>query len=183
MEDRQIVDLYWARSEDAIEKTQEKYGKYCLYIAKNILGSDEDAEECVNDAYVNVWNSIPPNRPEKLSAFIGKITRNLALNRISYKKAKKRAGQSELVLEELEECLPAMQGDPSDELLLRDALNCFLASLPRLTRMIFMKRYWYMASVRDIANDCGVGESRVKVTLMRTRTKLKEYLEKEGINI
>lgn len=183
MDDRQIIELFFARSEEALEKTQAKYGKYCFYIAKNILGSDEDAKECTNDAYLCAWNSIPPHRPEKLSAFLGKLTRNLALNRLEKQNAKKRAYGTQLILEELEECIPSEQADAVNEIVLRDALNSFLSSLPSLTRTVFVKRYWYMASIREIANDCGIGESRVKVTLMRTRLKLKEYLEKEGINV
>jgi len=183
MDDRQIVELYFARSEQAIEETRKKYGRYCRYIAKNVLGSDEDAEECENDTYLRAWESIPPNRPEKLSAFVGRIVKNLALNRLEARHAKKRSGQAELALSELEECLPDTSGDPADELALRDAVNGFLDSLPKLTRVIFVRRYWYLSPIKDIASDYGIGESRVKVTLMRTRARLKEHLTKEGISI
>ena len=183
MEDRQIVDLFWQRSEEAIAKTQEKYGKYCRYIAKNILGSDEDAEECVNDTYVKVWNSIPPNRPVRLSAFIGKVTRNIALNRASYKNAKKRSGQTELVLDELLECVPATESTEQavEEKLLVEVLNRFLHELPIEKRMMFLRRYWYLSSIKEIAEDYEISEGKVKMTLLRIRNKLKQTLEKEGI--
>ena len=183
MDDNRIIELFWSRSEEAISETQKKYGAYCRYIAKNVLGSDEDAEECVNDTYLKVWNSVPPARPQNFSAFIGTVARNLALNKLDFKNAKKRSTQTNLALSELEEVIPDSKKDPSDELALRDALNGFLSSLPRLTRMMFVRRYWYLSPIREIARDYGVSESRVKVTLMRTRNRLKEHLEKEGINI
>ena len=183
MDDNRIIELFWSRSEEAISETQKKYGAYCRYIAKNDLGSDEDAEECVNDTYLKVWNSVPPARPQNFSAFIGTVARNLALNKLDFKNAKKRSTQTNLALSELEEVIPDSKKDPSDELALRDALNGFLSSLPRLTRMMFVRRYWYLSPIREIARDYGVSESRVKVTLMRTRNRLKEHLEKEGINI
>ena len=183
MDDNRIIELFWSRSEEAISETQKKYGAYCRYIAKNVLGSDEDAEECVNDTYLKVWNSVPPARPQNFSAFIGTVARNLALNKLDFKIAKKMGAQTNLALSELEEVIPDSKKDPSDELALRDALNGFLSSLPRLTRMMFVRRYWYLSPIREIARDYGVSESRVKVTLMRTRNRLKEHLEKEGINI
>ena len=184
MEDRQIVDLYWARSEAAISETEKKYGRYCHAIAYNILHSDEDSEECVNDTYLKVWNAIPPSMPQRFCAFIGRITRNLALDRYAQNRAQKRDGGVELALDELAECIsPEMTGDVSDGMALKNAINGFLASLPRRTRIIFMRRYFYLLPIKEIAEGLSMSESNVKVTLMRTREKFREYLENEGIVI
>lgn len=182
MEDKRIVELYWKRSESAITETNKKYGKYCRYIAKNILNSDTDAEDCVNDTYLKAWYAIPPERPSRLSAFLGKITRNLALNRAEYNSAAKRFGTA-LILDEMEEIVPDTCGELSDEIVLRDAINGFLATLPSRTRIIFLRRYWYMSSIRDIAHDLHVSESSVKVVLHRTRIKFKQHLEREGVTV
>lgn len=183
MEDSKILELYWSRSEQAIAETQEKYGKYCHYIAFNILYSDEDAEECVNDTYIRAWDSMPPHRPERLAPFLGKITRNLSLDRYDRIKAQKRCGNTELALDELAECIPDSEMPMSEELALKDAINGFLGSLPRRTRIIFMRRYFYLCSISDIAQSLEMSESNVKVTLMRAREKFRERLEKEGIVI
>lgn len=184
MDDKNIVELFWGRSEDALKETQSKYGKYCTSIAVNVLDSREDAEECVNDAYLRLWNAIPPARPSSFKAFLGKIVRNLALDRYDERMAAKRFNSSvELALYELEECLPSNDAPLSDEYALRTAINGFLATLPQKTRIIFMRRYWYLCSVGEIAESMRMSESNVKVTLLRTRQKFKEYLEKEGIGI
>ena len=183
MDDHRIVELYWERSEAAIKETQKKYGKYCRYIARNILRSEPDAEECENDTYLHAWRAMPPHKPSVLSTFLGKITRRLALDRYAYAHAEKRLCTASLVLEELSECIPDATGDPADEMVLREALNGFLASLPERERIIFMRRYWYVSPVRDIARDLGLGVNNVKVILMRTRNLFKEYLAKEGIVI
>lgn len=185
MDDNRIVDLYWERSETAIAETQKKYGNYCHYIAYHILYSQEDAKECVNDTYIKAWQSMPPHKPGKLAAFLGTITRNLALDRYAYQKAQKRSGQASLVLDELGECIPdpATQGDVVDEIALKDAINAFLRSLPANIRIIFLQRYWYLCSVKEIAQNLDLTESNVKVILHRTRLKFKSFLEKEGISI
>lgn len=186
MEDRQIVDLYWARSEDAISETANKYGKYFKSIAYNILHNAEDCDECVNDTYFNAWRAMPDKRPDALAAFLGRITRNLALNRWeSYSAEKRGAGQTPLVLEELHECVPGANATERtvDDLMLAEVFNRFLESLPVKTRRIFVRRYWYLSSVREIAADFGLGESNVKMTLLRARKKLKSLLEKEGISL
>ncbi len=183
MEDQRIVDLYWERSETAIKETQKKYGKYCRYIARNILHSDQDAEECENDTYLHAWRAMPPHKPSVLSTFLAKITRRLAFDRYAYAHAEKRVSAATLVLEELSECIPDTTGDPADELALRTALNGFLASLPERERIVFMRRYWYVCPVRDIARDMDLGINNVKVILMRTRNQFREYLVKEGIVI
>ncbi|MBO5355674.1 MAG: RNA polymerase sigma factor [Clostridia bacterium] len=185
MDDRHIVELYWQRSETAIAETQTKYGKYCHYIAYNILSNDGDAEECVNDTYLKAWESMPPHRPTKLSTFLGKITRHLALNRRETKTAEKRgAGAVSVALDELSECIADNEtGDPTDEIALKGALNRFLRALPEETMIVFLQRYWYFASVKEIAQNRGMSESNVKVMLHRARGKLKSFLEKEGIII
>lgn len=184
MEDSKIIELYWDRSEQAISETSHKYGRYCHYIAYTILHNDKDSEECVNDTYLRAWNSIPPKRPRKLQTFLGKITRNLSLNKWEKLSAEKRgAGQISLVLDELAECIPGEEGVEhiAEDMVIRDTINCFLDRLPTETRKIFVRRYWYMSSVREIAQEYGLSESKVTVTLFRTREKLKTVLEKEGI--
>ncbi|MBR0327386.1 MAG: sigma-70 family RNA polymerase sigma factor [Clostridia bacterium] len=184
MDDKKIIELYFARSEDAIAETDKKYGAYCVSIARSILSNAEDAEECVNDAYLGVWNSIPPAFPRVLSAFIGRIVRNIALNRLAMLSASKRTRTAEVVYEEAEELIPDTSGeDVSAEIALRDAINGFLASLPKRTRIVFMRRYWYFCSVSEIAEGMGMTEANVKVLLLRTRKKFKAYLEKEGITL
>ncbi len=183
MEDKQIVDLYWARSEDAITETDKKYGRYCHYIAYQILSDNEDAEEIVNDTYLKTWNTIPPNRPDPLKGYVGMISNQLALDRYDEKTAKKRGGgQMPMVLHELSECIP--DGDEGTDIgksvALRDALNRFLKSLPQKTRTIFVRRYWYVTSIAEIAEEFGMKESAVAMLMLRTRLKLKEFLGKEG---
>lgn len=185
MEDKEIVQLYLDRSERAIDETQKKYGKYCSCIAANILASKEDAEECVNDTYVRTWNAIPPHVPQRLQTFLGKITRNLALDRYAKNRAQMRSAATELTLNEIADCIPDPKApeSPTEDILLKDALNTFLAKLPKHTRILFLRRYWYLCSVKEIANSMNLTESNVKVTLYRTRLQLKEFLEKEGIEL
>ena len=185
MEDSKIIELYWSRSEQAIAETESKYGKYCHRIAFNILYSEEDAEECVNDTYLRAWEAMPPHRPQILSSFLGKITRNLSLDRYDALRAKKRSSNTELALDEIGECIPDAYSDMpiSEEIVLKDAINGFLRALPTRTRVIFLRRYFYLCSISDIAEGLEMSESNVKVTLSRTRAKFKAYLEKEGIVI
>lgn len=184
MEDTQIVALYWERNESALTETQEKYGRYCHSIAYRILCSHEDAEECVNDTYQRAWQAIPPHRPGMLGTFLGKITRRLALDRYKAYTAEKRGGgQTELVLDELADCIPTKEANPADDVVLRDALNRFLYGLPADTARVFLRRYWYVNSVAEISEACGMSESKVKTLLFRTRNSLKQFLEKEGITI
>ena len=184
MDDKRIIELYHERSESAISETADKYGKYCYYIAYQILYNEEDSEECVNDTYLRTWEAIPPQYPKHLSAFLGKITRSLALNRYKYYKREKRGfGQASLVLEELQECVPVSNHTEQavEEKILIDILNRFLSDLPKEKRILFLRRYWYMSSIQEIAHDFGFSESKVKMTLLRIRNKLKQVLEKEGI--
>lgn len=185
MDDRQIVALYFSRSEDAIKETEIKYGKYCYAIAYNILYSKEDSEECVNDTYLRAWNTMPPQNPSRLSSFLGRITRNLALDRYDYNNAKKRSSEFEIALEEMSTSLPSENHLDSvlDEIALKEAINSFLGSLPGKTRKIFMRRYWYLSPIKEIAEDFSMSESNVRVTLLRTREKFKLHLEKEDIQI
>ena len=186
MDDQMIVELYWQRSSDAIAETAKKYGSYCHRIAYNILASTEDSEECVNDTYLKVWDSIPPNRPNRFAAYLGKITRHLALNRYAYLTAEKRGGsQIPLALEELGNCVPDHKTPALivEEKELGNVINQFLGTLTPEARKIFLQRYWSIMSVKEIAELYSMTESKVKMSLMRTRLKLKHYLEKEGIEL
>ena len=185
MDDSRIIEMLFARDEGGISAIEAKYGESCRKIAANILGNEQDAEECVNDTYLGVWNSIPPEKPLSLSAYIGKIVRNLAINRAIYQSAEKRSARVTIVLEETEEFLPSPNEGTSlaDELALKEAINGFLATLSQEHRAVFLYRYWYLSSVKEIAGKFKLSESNVKVILHRTRGKFKEYLEKEGIQI
>lgn len=184
MDDSRIIEMYLNRSENAIAETAKKFGKYCHTIAFNILRNREDSEECVNDTYMRAWNSIPPHNPNRLSTFLGKITRNLALNKHEKISAKKRGmGQVPLALDELTECIPDTHGciRTVEDSELADIFNRFLSRLPADTRKVFVQRYWYLCSVKEIASHFGFSESKVKMLLLRTRNELKQALEKEGV--
>lgn len=186
MKDGEIVNLYWKRSEDAITETSKKYARYCHYISYNVLHNDEDAEECVNDTYMRAWNSMPMHRPNRLSTFLGKITRNLSINKYKGYTAKKRgAGQTSIVLSELDECVPSSESveQAIDGMALADAINSFLATLSKTKRIVFMRRYWYLSPIKEIAEEYGMKENKVKSMLFRMRNELKLFLEKEGIAI
>jgi len=184
MDDKAILDLYWQRSENAISETSAKYGAYCYSIAYNILSSREDAEESVNDTYLAAWNAIPPKRPALLSAFLGKMTRYISLDRWKQRARLKRGGgQLPLCLEELEDCLSGSE-DPEDRLLRQEAIGCintFLDRLPETERSVFLCRYWYFDTVAQIAERFGFSESKVASMLHRTRGKLARHLTKEGL--
>jgi RNA polymerase sigma-70 factor (ECF subfamily) len=184
MNDKEIIQLYCDRDETAIAETAKKYGSYCQYIAHNILHNQEDAEECVNDTYLGAWKSIPPQLPLRLSTYLGKITRNLSLNRYQQYTAEKRGGgQTELALAELEDCIPADQDMEKllDDMVLTEAIERFLYRQTEDKRNIFTRRYWYLSPIRDIAKEYGMTESKVSSILFRMRNELKAHLEKEGI--
>lgn len=184
MNDQEIIALYWAKEERAISATAEKYGNYCHIIAYNILYDYFDAEECVNDTYLRAWNSIPPQRPNRLDAFLGKITRNLDLNRYKHNHAAKRGGgQVEIALSELENCIPNVKGveQVAEEAWLVSVINRFLFAQAKTKRNIFILRYWFLYSIRDIADMYGERESKIKSLLFRMRNELKKFLEKEDI--
>lgn len=183
MDDKQIVELYWARREDAISETDKKYGRYCYYIANCILDSDEDAKEIVNDTYLKLWNTIPPKRPEKLKAYAGMISSQKALDRYEAKTAAKRGGgRIPIVLDELSECIPdgSSVEDIGESVALSDTLSRFISSLPTKTRNIFLMRYFYLSSLSEIAREYSMSESTVGMLMLRTRKKLKHFLHKEG---
>ena len=186
MEDSEILDLYWVRSETALSETEKKYGRYCNSIAYRILNDMEDAEECVNDTWLRAWKSIPPKRPNILSVFLGKIVRNLSLNRYEKQKAKKRGGgEIPVILDELEECIPSNMDveQTVDAKQLTNLLNQFLASIPEEKRRLFVQRYWYLRPVKEIAKIQNINESRLKMRLFRIRQQLKEMLESQGYDI
>ncbi|MBR0281436.1 MAG: sigma-70 family RNA polymerase sigma factor [Oscillibacter sp.] len=183
MEDKEIVSLYWKRDERAVSETSEKYGAYCYAIAYNILSSPEDAEESVNDTWVGAWESMPPHKPDALSAFLGKITRRISLKRWRNRNAAKRGGGVvELALEELKESIPAGQAveDALAERELPRLIDAFLDVLPDVEQRVFVRRYWYLDSIADIAKRFGFTQSKIKSMLHRTRRKLRDYLRKEG---
>ena len=182
MDDKEILTLYWNREEAAIAASAQKYGHYCGRIAGNILSQAEDVEECVNDTWLRAWDSIPPQRPGRLSAFLGRIARNLALDRYDYNHAAKRSGPFDQLLSELSECIPC-QRDDFAQLELTQILNSFLHSLPESRRNLFLRRYWYCESVEELGRRYRMSQSAVKSSLFRTRNKLKAYLEKEGVGI
>lgn len=183
MEDTRIVDLYWARSENAIAETSAKYGKYCYSIAFGVLANSEDADEAVNDTYLDAWNAMPPHRPSVLSTFLGKITRRLSIQKWRMKTAEKRGGgETFLSLDELTDCIPSdntVDREIEASELAKD-INEFLRVLSTNERDIFVGRYWFMLPIAEISSKTGFGESKIKMTLSRTRKKLREYLRRKG---
>lgn len=186
MSDEEIIHLYWDRNEDAITETADKYGSYIYTISYNILRNNEDSEECVNDTYNRTWHSIPPNRPDSLSAFLGRIVRNLSLNRYKELRAAKRGGdRTELILDEIAEIASDREGpeDSAIEKALINAINDFLADLPKDKRIIFVRRYWYADDISSIAKRMHISGNHVSVTLRRIRIKLNGYLIERGFDI
>lgn len=186
MDDSEILVLYWQRSEEAIRETEAKYKRYCTYIAANILPSAADAEECVNDTWLRAWNAIPPAKPKQLATYLGKITRNLAINQHEKQHAAKRGlGQMPLALSELEDCVSSSRTPEQmvEDARITEALNQFLRELPITSRRVFVRRYWYLSSIDDIAKEYAMSASKVKSMLFRLREKLRDYLEKEGISL
>lgn len=181
MEDTKIVDLYWQRDQSAIDASSQKYGRYCYAIAYRILCSREDSEECTNDTWHNAWRAIPPEKPVNLQAYFGRITRNLALGRYEHRNAQKRNARLETVMDEYWQCIPDDAPLPEDETILKDLINRFLGSLDKRSRVIFLQRYYYVCSVKEIAVGMGLSQANVSVILHRTRNSFKEYLQKEGI--
>ena len=184
MEDKQIVDLYWARSERAIEETEHKFGSYCRTISYNILGNTSDAEECVNDTWMKAWNSMPTHRPSILAPYLGKLTRWLSLTRLRENNSLRRGGgELPLVLDELAETLDSGV-DTERELEIRELnreIRHLLGKLEKEERDVFLARYWYMASIAEIAGKSGFTESKVKTMLHRTRKRLLKQLQEEGL--
>lgn len=181
MDDNKIIDLYFARSENAIKQTRLKYGNLLFSISNGILHSRGDAEECVDDTYMSAWSSIPPTRPTYFSAFLTKIVRNHSLNRYNQNKRRYKNYLPQHISDELIECVPDKSGDASEDIAIRDCLNRFLAEQSSQNRIIFVKRYFFMKSIGEISRETGVGISAVKVALSRMRGLLRERLEGDGI--
>ncbi|MBE5767832.1 MAG: sigma-70 family RNA polymerase sigma factor [Clostridiales bacterium] len=184
MDDLQIIELYFARDEHAIQETAHKYGKLCFRVAKNLLLNDESSEECVNDTYMAVWNKIPPVRPNNFTAFICKITRNLALKKLESSNAAKRSSGAIISLSEIETILP----DNGIERGITDAelgklISTFLRREKELDRNIFLRKYWFFDSISDIAERYLMNENNVKSVLFRTRKRLREFLQEEGVEV
>lgn len=183
MGDSEIIALLFARSEEAIRRLSEKYGKLCMRIAMNILGNREDAEECVNDAYLGIWEAIPPTNPASLEAYLCRLVRNISLNRRKFNQAGKRASGFDLCLEELENCLAA-SGEIDEQIqekALRDCLEEFLENLDPENRWIFVRRFWYADSYRDIAKESGLGEAALRLRMLRIKRRLRRFLEEKGV--
>ena len=184
MNDRDIVNLYWQRSEQAIDETAQKYGRYCHIIAYNILENTEDYEECVNDTWMSAWNAMPDKRPDRLGPFLARITRNFALKKIVRRSAKKRGGgETELAFEELDECIPSgcdLEKEIEERELSR-AIDAFVGQLGEEEQLVFVSRYWFVATEREIAEKLGMSRSGVAAMLKRTRSKLKTYLVMEDL--
>lgn len=185
MNDASIIELYWERSEEAVRETDKKYGRLCNNIANNILNNKSDAEECVNDTYLTVWDSIPDERPNCFSAFICRIVKNLSLKRLEYNTAKKRNPELIASFDELQDCLssennPELSFDAKE---LGKAISNFLREQSEINRKIFLRRYWYFDTVKMIALDMQMKEEKVSTILFRMRKKLKKFLEKEGYRI
>ena len=183
MEDKKIIELYFARNESAIAETDRKYGAYCRAIAYRILGDRLDSEEVANDTYLRLWNSIPPKNPDPLKPYVGRISRNLALDVYDTKHAQKRQGIT-LALEELAECLPSDDGrEIGESAALSDSLSRFITSLTKRERIIFVRRYFYLCPIAEIAQSLALKESTTAMTLSRTREKLRKHLIKEGFDL
>ncbi len=183
MDDKAIVDLYWKRSEHAITETEAKYGRFCYSIAFNVLANNEDAEECVSDTYIAAWDAIPPHRPAFLMSFLGKLARRISINRYHEITAYKRGGgQVKLALDELAECIS--EGPGVEEIIISresfSALNRFLAALPETERTVFVRRYFLLDPMGDIARSFHFSEAKVTSMLHRTRMKLRKALNEEG---
>ncbi len=185
MEDLEIIDLYLQRSEMAISETAKKYGTFCHRIAKNILQIDADAEECVNDTYLQAWRSIPPQQPQRLGAWLGKIVRNIAINLWTKNHRQKRYAGMEELLDELEDCIPSprtveqeLEGQE-----LTEVLNAWLASLAHEDRILFVRRYWLGAAVKTLAAEYGIAPEKMAKRMYGLRKNLKAALEKEGYSL
>ena len=183
MDSERLVNLFWARSPEAIAQTQQTYGAFCAKLAARLLRRAEDVEECVNDTYLALWNGIPPARPVHFGAYVAKVVRNLAMKRLSYLTAEKRSAEAEVSFEELDACLAGSVNPQQiiEEKELEEAITAFLRKQDPESRKFFLRRYYFFDSVKEIAERYAVSESKVKVKLFRIRNKLKEYLVKEGL--
>lgn len=185
MEDNRIVELYWERNEQAIKETSLKYGGLCTHIAQNILSSYEDSEECVNDTFFAVWNAIPDERPNRFSAFVSRITRNLALKKFEYLSAAKRNPIAVASFEELGDCVSGTDSVESEAECRRieSIIDKFLWQQGEEKRNVFIRRYWYFDSIENICHSTGFSQSKIKSMLYEMRRKLRAYLENEGVEV
>ncbi|MBQ7935650.1 MAG: sigma-70 family RNA polymerase sigma factor [Clostridia bacterium] len=185
MPDSTIIRLFWERKEEAITQMSEKYGHLCLHTARNIVGNQEDAEECVNESYYRIWNVIPPQKPNPLLGFLLKIVRNISINRYHYNTAQRRSSSYDVCLEELSYCVPAKDTVESeyDVKQLATALDTFLDSLGETDRMLFVRRYWYMDSFESLSSLSGMKEGALRTRLFRIRTALKKFLQERGVPV
>ena len=185
MEDSRIIDLYWARDEAAVTETDAKDGPYCRSIAQNLLGTPQDAEECVNDTWHAAWRSMPPQRPARLRAWLGRVVRNLSLDRWRRDHAEKRDGGIPLLLDELAECLPSPRTVEAalEAAALTAAIDAWLGRLPKADRVLFLRRYWYGVPLKDLAAWAGTAPDRLAQKMYRLRRSLKTALEEEGITL
>lgn len=182
MDDSKILDLYWARNEIAIEETDKAYGRKLFGLSNKILQNQEDSEENVSDTYMKTWVSIPPSRPKYFLAFLSKICRHLALDRLDWQKAAKRNAEIVSLTQEMQACIPDTSHDRYvDAREIAAAMESFLKTLSKESRLIFLRRYLYVDTVAEISQRYGISESKVKMQLHRTRAKLSEHLKKEGI--
>lgn len=182
MDDNMIIELYCKRSEEAIKETEIKYGKLCKYVASNILSYKSDIEECYNDTLLGAWNAIPPAKPEILSSFLCRITRNLALKKYEYLNMKKRNPKVLISLNELDECIIDLNCNTPlyNDIQLSNCINNFLLSLNLDNRNVFVRRYWYYDSIKEIMKRYNFSKSKIETMLFRTRNKLRDYLKEEG---
>lgn len=184
LEDAKIIDLFWARKEEAIHQTDKAYGRRLHVLADRILNNREDAQECVNDTYLRAWQVMPPQRPDYLYAFLASICRHVAFHKLDWKLAAKRHAEVVALTEELEMCIPDTRGEQElEDREMGRILNAFLETLPRESRQIFLRRYWHADSIAQIAARYGMTQSKVKMQLSRTRAKLCTYLEQEGVKV
>lgn len=184
MDDKNIVELFWRRDERAVAEAESAYGERLRRFSKGILKNSEDAEECVSDTLLKAWETIPPKKPDRLFAYLAKICRYISFGVLDKRNAQKRSAVLSELTAEAESCVPSSLEEKhfcGEEI--GEALNSFLERLPKEQRIIFVRRYWFGSSVKEIAEMCGVSESKVKTSLHRTRKKLKQHLEKEGIYI
>ena len=185
MEDIQIIDLYWQRDESAIRETDAKYGAFCHRMAMNILHSFQDSEECVSDTYTRCWDTMPPQRPGSLRAYLGTIIRNLSISRYRSHHAQKRFGGAEVLLSELQDCIPAPENIQrtveAEEL--GGLISAWLDTLPHEDRAVFIRRYWNGEAVKELAGELGIRPNALTKRLLRLREGLRQSLEREGISV
>ena len=185
MDDDRIIEMLFMRDEAGISAIDAKYGNACRKIAENILGNAQDAEECVNDAYLGVWNAIPPERPSPFLAFLYKILRNLSIKKLEFNRAEKRSAVYEELVSEVEQFLPAAESVENriEQRELAAAIDEFLSTLTPENRKVFTRRYWFSESYEEIAREMGMSEGNVSMRLVRIRKNMKKFLERKGMNI